>query len=161
MLHKSLHQGATTVLSLCLSTHTAEDDHGEDDGHSGRCDAAPARERKADIEILMNVPLQSLQLSTGSRSVDPSRPLLAPHAVGESEVEVEVVQRVVLVRGAVAGQAGDLTAQPEPPLQVHGAVGPVLLSAPGEAGVVDGHVGEAAEEGGVIENWFLILNNKS
>lgn len=96
----------------------------------------------------MNVLLQSVQLSTGSQSVDPCRPLLAPHAVGESEVEVEVVQRVVLVRGAVAGQAGDLTAQPEPPLQVQGTVGPVLLAAPGEAGVVDGHVGEAAGEGG-------------
>lgn len=64
-------------------------------------------------------------------------------------MQVEVVQRVVLVGGAVAGQAGDLTAQPEPPLQVQRTVGPVLLASPGaEAGVVDGHVGEAAEEGG-------------
>lgn len=133
---------------VLFSTHTAENDHGEDDGYSGCFDAAPARERKADIEILMNVPLQSLQLSTGSESVDPRRPRLAPHAVGESEVEVEVVQRIVLVRGAVARQAGHLTAQPEPLLQVQGTAGPVLLAAPGEAGVVDGHVGEAAEEGG-------------
>lgn len=105
-----------SLLFLFFSTHTAENHHGEDDGHSGCFDAAPATERKADIEILMNVLLQSLQLSTGSEWVDPSRPLLAPHAVGDSEVQVEVVQRVVLVGGAVAGQAGDLTAQPEPPL---------------------------------------------
>lgn len=80
-------------------------------------------------------------------SVDPSQPLLAPHAAGELEVEVEVVQRVALVGGAAARQrqAGDLAAQPEPPLQVQGAVGPVFLAAPGKAGVVDGHVGEAGE----------------
>lgn len=35
-------------------------------------------------------------------SVDPSQPLLAPHAAGELEVEVEVVQRVALVGGAAA-----------------------------------------------------------
>lgn len=65
-----------------------------------------------------------------------------PHAAGEPEVEVEVVQRVVLVRRAAAGQrqAGDLAAQPVAPLQVQGAVGPVLLPSR-EAGVVDGHVG--------------------
>lgn len=61
-------------------------------------------------------------------------------------MEVEVVQGVVLVGGAVARQAGDLTAQPEPSLQVQGTVGPVLLAAPGETGVMDGHVGEAVEE---------------
>lgn len=88
-------------------------------------------------------------------SVDPSQPLLAPHAAGELEVEVEVVQRVALVGGAAAWQrqAGDLAAQPEPPLQVQGAIGPVFLAAPGEAGVVDGHVGEAGEGN---EQQFLI-----
>lgn len=62
-------------------------------------------------------------------------------------MEVEVVQRVVLVRGAAAGQrqAGDLAAQPVPPLQVQGAVGPVLLPSR-EAGVVDGHVGYTGGE---------------
>lgn len=83
-----------------------------------------------------------------SWSIPVSRSLLAPHAAGEPEVEVEVVQRVILVGGAATGkrQAGDLAAQPEPPLQVQGAVGPVLLATAGEAGVVDGHVGEAEGE---------------
>lgn len=94
----------------------------------------------------MNILSHSLQLSTGSVSVNPKHWLFAPHAVGQSEVKVEVIQRVILVGGAVARQAGDLTAQPEPSLQVQGTIGPVLLAAPGEAGVVDGHVGEAVKD---------------
>lgn len=68
---------------------------------------------------------------------------VSPHAAGESEVEVEVVQRVVLLRGAGAGQgqAGDLAAQPKPPLEVQGAVVPGLFPS-NKAGVVQGHVGD-------------------
>lgn len=71
-------------------------------------------------------------------------PRLSPHAAAELEVEAEVVQRIVLLRGAGAGQgqAVDLAAKPKPPLQVQGAAVPVLLPSD-EAGVVDGHVGNA------------------
>lgn len=82
-----------------------------------------------------------------------------PHAAGEPEVEV--VQRVVLVRGAAAGQrqAGDLAAQPVPALQVQGAVGPVLLPSR-EAGVVDGHVGYTGGRERVTVRTFLALTTE-
>ena len=59
------------------------------------------------------------------------------YITGEFEVEVEVVQRVALVRRGGAGQrqTGDLAAQPVPLLQVQGAGVPGLF-APDEAGVV-------------------------
>lgn len=66
-------------------------------------------------------------------------PRLSPDVSGESEV----LQRIVPVRGAGAGQgqAGDLAAQPVPALQVQGAVAPGLLPS-SKAALMDGHVGQ-------------------
>lgn len=68
------------------------------------------------------------------------------HIACEPEAEVEVVQRVVLLRGAGVRQrqAGDLAAQPVPPLHVQGAVVPGLLPS-NKAGVMQGHVGYAGK----------------
>lgn len=59
------------------------------------------------------------------------------HTTGESEAEVEVLQRVILVRGAGAGQrqTGDLAAQSVSLLPVQGAVGPGFFPS-NEAGVM-------------------------
>lgn len=82
----------------------------------------------------------------------------SPHTAGESEVEVEVVQRVVLLWGAGArqGQACDLTAQPVPLLQVQGAVAPVLVPS-NEGGVMYGHVGYTGWVGGGGGKWLSVL----
>ncbi len=78
-------------------------------------------------------------LLTGSR--------LSPHTAVESEAAVQVVQRVILLRGAGAGQGQtvDLTAQPIPPLQIQGAVVPGLFPSD-EAGVMQGHVGYTGKQ---------------
>lgn len=83
---------------------------------------------------------------------------MSPHAAGESEAEVEVVQRVVLLRGAGPrqGQACDLTAQPVPLLQVQGAVAPVIVPS-NEGRVMYGHVGYTGGGGDCQSFWIQPL----